>query len=149
MHFYQHRLIFTPLSLYEYAVASIVHDSIIIIYVLYMLYHLLFYYRLLYAGVKLDKAKAMLTLYNDDPKAALRAIHQKIMMNIRLDNLYWFQRFDVRIGESMMIVNDYSDDDDSDSDDSCDDDDDDDEYNNDDCYSHDSHDSYDDYIYYC
>ena len=89
----------------------------------------------------------MLTLYNDDPKAALRAIHQKIMMNIRLDNLYWFQRFDVRIGESMMIVNDYSDDDDSDSDDSCDDDDDDDddddEYNNDDCYSHDS---YDDYI---
>ena len=59
----------------------------------------------------------MLTLYNDDPKAALRAIHQKIMMNIRLDNLYWFQRFDVRIGESIMIVimivNDDSDDDDS------------------------------------
>jgi hypothetical protein len=58
--------------------------------------------------VKLDKAKAMLTLYNDDPKAALRAIHQKIIMNISLDNLYWFQRFDVRIGESIMIVNDDS-----------------------------------------
>ena len=70
-----------------------------------MLYHhlssQLSYYRLLYAGVKLDKAKAMLTLCNNDPKTALRSIHQKIMMNILLGNLYWFQRFDVRIGELM------------------------------------------------
>jgi hypothetical protein len=62
--------------------------------------------------VKLDKAKAMLTLCNNDPKAALRAIHKKIMMNIMLDNLYWFQRFDVRIGESMMMIDDFDSDDD-------------------------------------
>ena len=60
---------------------------------------ILYIYRLLYVGVKIEHAKSMLEQSKNDPKLALQKINHKIMSNTMLGYLYWFQRFDVRICE--------------------------------------------------
>ena len=56
--------------------------------------------RLLYAGVKPDTARAMLSMCENDPFASMHAIHGKVMGNLVMGHLYWMQRIDMRIGKN-------------------------------------------------